>query len=329
MVINQMASFNPQNNEKAIPGRMQVAELSTLIILLGYLVTGGIWGCTGMSEGTKDVTSRHKVPGAPSETIMDTKTGRDISYGQLIEHLSQVRIVYVGEHHTNVRHHEIQLEIIRTLAALRPNIVIGMEMFDRSYQPKLERWTAGQMTWDEFLKQVHWYANWKYSSDLYRDILDYIRSRQLQLVGLNIPFCLPSKIAIGGLASLSAAERAQLPQEIDTTQGAHREYIAAIFEEHHFTGKSDFEFFYEAQCAWEDGMAQAIADQGEPDMMVVLVGNGHIVRKFGIPERAHKRLALPYRTVYLATHGMTVTAEDADFIWTTASATDRNDNPHR
>jgi len=260
---------------------------------------------------------------------MDTQTGRYISFGQLIEHLNQVRIVYVGEQHTNVRHHEIQLEIIRALTALRSNIVIGMEMFDRSYQPKLERWKAGQMTWDEFLQQVHWYANWKYPSDLYRDILDYIRSRELQLVGLNIPFCLPSKIALGGLASLSAAERAHLPQEIDTTQDAHREYIAAIFEAHHFPGKSDFEFFYEAQCAWEDGMAQAIADQGELDMMVVLAGNGHIVRKLGIPERANKRLALPYRTVYLATHEMTVTARDGDFIWTTGSQTSRTENPHR
>lgn len=267
--------------------------------------------------------------GALSETVIETRTGRQVTFEELVERLSQVRVVYVGEQHTNIRHHEIQLEIIRALAVLKPNMIVGMEMFDRSYQPKLDQWKAGQMTWDAFLKQVHWYANWKYPADLYKDILDFVRSRELQLVGLNIPFCLPSKIALGGLDSLSRAERAQLPRNIDTTQRAHREYVAAIFEEHHFPGQNEFESFYEAQCAWEDGMAEAIADQGEVDMMVALVGNGHIVRKFGIPERAYKRVALAYRTVYLATHGMTVTAADGDFIWTTASQTDRKDNPHR
>jgi len=206
---------------------------------------------------------------------------------------------------------------------------IGMEMFSRDYQSKLDLWTTGQWTLEEFLRHVHWYANWKYPADLYKDILDYIRSRQLQLVGLNIPFCLPPKIALGGLTSLSPAERAQLPKDIDTTRQDHRDYIATIFEEHHFKGKGDFESFYEAQCAWEDGMAQTIADQGDVDMLVVLVGNGHIVRKFGIPQRAYKRLALPFRTVYLATHEMTVTAADGDFIWTTASPNNRGGNPHR
>ena len=85
-------------------------------------------------------------------------------------------------------------------------------------------------------------------------------------------------------------------------------------------GRDDFENFYAAQCAWEDGMARAVADNLDHSTMVVLVGNGHIVRKFGIPNRAFKRNQAPFLTVYLASPRMPASLTDGDFIWITPSA---------
>jgi uncharacterized iron-regulated protein len=250
-------------------------------------------------------------------TIFDTAGGKAIGFDQLIEQLSQARVIYVGERHTAMAHHRVQLKIIQALTEKKGHIRVGMEMFDYTYQPKLDQWSTGKLQWDDFLKQVHWYANWRYDDILYKEILDYIQERRLTLVGINIPFHLPPKIAVGGLESLSKSERALLPDTIDTSQSDHRAYVEEIFKTHAIKGREDFNNFYAAQCAWEDGMAQAIADHLGPETMVVVVGNGHIVKKFGIPKRAFARNQLPFRTVYLATPDMAVSRQDGDFIWVT------------
>lgn len=252
----------------------------------------------------------------PAGAIIDGATGKTIAFDQLIQRLAQTRVVYVGERHTDQTHHQIQLTIIRALVDKGVDIRVGMEMFDHTYQKVLDEWSAGDLQWDDFLKKCQWYANWKFDDHLYEDILAYIQQRHLKLIGLNIPFCIPPKIAVGGLENLTAADRSQLPKHIDTTQPEHRAYLEEIFKMHHMR-QTDFEDFYEAQCAWEDGMAKAVADNLDHANMVVLAGNGHIVRKFGIPDRAFKRSHASFRTVYLAGPNMSVSLKDADFIWAT------------
>ena len=256
------------------------------------------------------------------ETIVETISGHQLSFTDLVDRLAPYRIVYIGEQHPLNRHHEIQLQIIKALADKNKSVCIGMEMFDHTYQQKLDQWSSGDLTWPEFLRQVHWYANWKYPADLYKEILLFVQSHSLALVGLNIPFYLSPKIAIGGLDSLSTMDRSLLPKDIDTSQADHRAYLETIFDQHHFHGKGDFQFFYEAQCAWEDGMAQKVAENlDRAAKMVVIAGNGHIIHKFGIPERANKRRPAPYCTIILGTSEMDAASDDGDFIWTTAPGT--------
>ena len=76
-----------------------------------------------------------------------------------------------------------------------------------------------------------------------------------------------------------------------------------------------------AQCVWDDGMAESIVRNYTGSKMIILAGNGHIYRKFGIPERAYRRTNLPYQTVYLAAIGTKADLSDGDYIWVTESAT--------
>ena len=216
-------------------------------------------------------------------TIWDAGNDRAIDFEALMAEAAKTRVLYIGERHTNPDHHRVQLDIIQGLVRRGLPVTVGMEMFDRTYQAKLDQWTAGRYDWPTFLNETHWYANWKFDDALYREILEYIRSEGIRLVGLNIPFWLPPKIATGGLDSLSAQERAYLPTRIDTGIAAHRAYIEEIYKMHRLRGRENFDYFYQAQCAWEDGMAQAIADHLDGGIMVVLAGNGHIQGKFGIP----------------------------------------------
>jgi uncharacterized iron-regulated protein len=255
--------------------------------------------------------------------IISADTGNPISYTDLIAELSQVQIVYVGEKHTDPFHHEIQLRIIKDIRSLNQHTVVGMEMFDRSYQNVLNQWTNGKLDQKTFIKQTHWYANWKMDYALYGDILDFIKKNQLPLIGLNIPFHIPSKIATGGIHSLSNAEKKYLPKDIDTSNANHRNYVKKIFDLHHVKGMDDFEDFYAAQCAWDDAMAQAIAKNLGSKKMVAIIGNGHIIKKFGVPNRAYKRTNASFKTVYLAPPGSDIDRSFADYIWLTPSKQDK------
>jgi uncharacterized iron-regulated protein len=114
-------------------------------------------------------------------------------------------------------------------------------------------------------------------------------------------------------------EKKHLPRQMDLANEAHREYVKNIFEPHknHFRGEVKFENFYAAQCVWEDAMAEAIADNLNNDVMVVLAGNGHIQFKYGIPDRAFKRTGASFATIYPAPIGAEVDPGIADFIWVT------------
>ncbi len=259
-------------------------------------------------------------------TIISAKTGNPVGFEQLLADLKSVRLVYIGESHTNRSHHQIQLEIINALSEAVSDLSVGMEMFDFTYQSVLDQWSAGQLEEDEFIEKVHWYANWRYPFELYRGILETIRDNRIPLVGLNIPFHIPSKVRIGGLESLTDSDAAFLPSEIDTTDAAHRAYVEPVFRQHSFGGGAAFEYFYQAQCLWEETMADTIDRNMSAGTMVVLAGNGHIIYKFGIPERAFRRNRLPYRTIYLATAGREIELAFADYIWITP-ATEKSRRP--
>jgi uncharacterized iron-regulated protein len=284
--------------------------IKTLTMLICCLI---LTGCT-MKPTVLMTIEGLDTPVTPGQ-IIDTASGETISFNQLIEALGTARVIYVGEQHTSVKHHRQQLDVIQALVEKGRHISVGMEMFDHTYQGQLDRWSAGELQWEDFLKQVHWYANWKFDDTLYKEILLYIKSRSLPLVGLNIPFHLPAKIAVGGIETLSTQERELLPDRVDLSNAEHRAYVETVFGMHNLKGRKNFDNFYAAQCAWEDGMAQAIADNLKQRVMVVIAGNGHIVRKFGIPDRAYSRTNAPFRTIYMATPHSQATLADADYIW--------------
>jgi uncharacterized iron-regulated protein len=276
-----------------------------------------MFGAGGCAVTPKTLSIKDNPTRLMENTIFRTDTATVVSRQQMIDGLARTRVVYVGESHTNASHHAIQLEIIKALAQNTPHLAIGMEMFDRTYQPVLDRWVAGELDETTFLERTHWYANWRFDYGLYRDILEYAKEKRLRVVALNVPFQIPPKIRVGGIASLSESDRRHLPETIDTTDADHRAYLKSIFDLHAFHGRDAFDYFYEAQCTWEDAMAEAVADNLEAGTMVILAGNGHIIRKFGIPNRAFARTGAPFKTIYLASVGNEAELSWADYLWVT------------
>jgi uncharacterized iron-regulated protein len=296
-----------------------------LILMTCLVVTITAWGCTGR---LKQLMIKETATSFPIGSIISTKTGDAVSFETLMADLETAQIIYIGESHTNSDHHQVQRTILQAVFSRFPALIVGMEMFDHTYQSQLNEWSAGKLEEAVFLQKVHWYANWRYDFGLYRDILSFIKTNHIKLVGLNLPFHIPPKIAVGGIETLSEEEKGHLPKEIDTTDAAHREYVGTIFSHHNIPGRDNFDYFYTAQCTWEDTMADTIAHHLFSGKMLVLAGNGHIIRKFGIPNRAYNRTKAEYRTLYLAEAGGALELSAADYIWVTSPLENPGFPPH-
>jgi uncharacterized iron-regulated protein len=240
-----------------------------------------------------------------------------VSFEEMMADLSGVEIVYLGEIHTNRDHHTIQLKIIKALMKNHKDLQVGMEMFDVTYQAVLDKWSAGDLDETAFLEKTHWYAEWNFDYSLYRDLMEFFKEKKIKIRALNIPSYIPPRIAVGGIGNLSENDKKLLPEAIDTGINDHREYLEKIFEHHHIRGQRKFEYFYAAQCVWEEVMADNTANSAKNGMMVILAGNGHIVRKYGIPDRTFKRNGKPFRTVLPTPVGSRAEFAYADYIWVT------------
>ena len=239
---------------------------------------------------------------APVEGVLDARTGRTVSFEDMIEDLATVPMVFVGESHTNPEHHEIQRRIIEALSGRNPGVLVGMEMLQRPYQPVLDRWSAGEMDERTFLREAAWYDLWS-DWNLYAPILRLAKERRLRVVGLNVDRGIIRGINMKGLAGIDDGLRAQIPADIDTTVKAHEKAIREIFGNHPGVESAEARFrrFYEAQCTWDDTMAEsavlALGDAPKGSAIVVLAGSMHVMNFYAIPERARKRNGLAYRVV--------------------------------
>ena len=292
--------------------------------ILLFLLLGLFLGC---AVAPKELQIEGHTKSYPPETIIQTASGLSVTFDQMMADLYTARIIYVGEQHTRPRHHGIQLKILKQLSAVYPDISVGMEMFSKPYQPILNRWTKGELTRPQFIAQTHWYANWKFDYALYENLLSFTKEHRIPLVGLNVPFHIPSKVAAGGIDNLLPAQKAHLPDTIDTTNAEHRAFVKSIFEKHPRRGLNNFEYFYEAQCVWEDTMAAAVSQKIADGRMIVFAGSGHLRHHYGIPLRAYRRSAATYRTVIPVAAGETVKPDIADYIWVTGRAPAKPPHP--
>ena len=282
---------------------------------VGVITLSLFWGCAVKSD---TVLIKDTSTAVGPDTIISAKTGNTVTFDELMNDLNSSQIVFIGERHTNPSHHAVQLKIIEAVFKNRHSMKVGMEMFDRSYQPVLDLWTAGLLEEEIFLRKVHWYANWRFDFALYRNIFLFIKENRIKILALNIPFHIPSRIRVGGIDNLADDDKQYLPKEIDTSNTAHRNYAEEVFHRHHFKSNVKFDDFYMAQCVWDESMAESIASNLGNKTIVVLAGNGHIQYKYGIPDRTFRRTGVSFRTIYLAPAGEEVELGIADYIWVTA-----------
>lgn len=267
------------------------------------------------------------------EHIVHVPTGVEMTQDQLIDYISHAKVIYIGEMHTNMKHHQIQLDLIKALEKRFPGkITVGMEMFPRSAQASLDEWSRGDLDKKSFAKI--WHTHWQQDLNYYIDIFDYIKNNNIPLLGLNA-----SQEEIGLLSEMGLEEFLKStrwdPSEFDPLDPYQKQAMEAFFQGHGH-GTKMFDRFYQRMLLWDGTMARAILDyfsseNGKDRKMVVLAGGFHVNFGFGIPRRVFKKLPEPYAIVLPHTVSlpenrssllMNVQFPDlplyyADFIWAT------------
>ena len=203
-------------------------------------------------------------------------------------------ILYLGEVHNSVADHAAQLEILESIYAQNPNVAIALEMFQRPFQPVIDRYLAGEISEAELLEQTEYESRWGFPWEYYAPIVRFALEKQLPLLALNAPNEIVSQVSRQGLDSLEGDDfRYIAPLEaIDTSNVDYKNFVTNAFS-HHSHDNFNFDNFFAAQVIWDETMAMTIADfkQANPDtQVVVLAGQGHVAYGYGIPDRVARRL---------------------------------------
>ncbi len=308
-----------------------------LLLLGGFVLSGCVKRPTPPTWVSKILIMNQPIG---EEEIFILPEGDKISFSQLIDDLSRTRVILMGETHDQVEHHRIEMKVLQGLLEKGKDVAVGMEMFERSQQPILDHWSQGLLTEEEFLKEVNWDTTWGMDYNLYKGILDEIKGQHLKVLGLNIERDLVRKVAHSGIGGLSLEDKEKLPK-MDLTDRQHRRYIASIYKSHHGGSAEDFEKFYEAQCLWDEAMAETFSQflqsrEGRGKTVLIFAGRGHVVFDFGIPKRSYRRTSIPYKTIVLKEWSKEM-SEDfvfagnasslANFLWITQPAPPEKKRP--
>ena len=252
-------------------------------------------------------------------------------FHDIIAELADNRVVFVGETHTSMADHDLQLRIIEALHRLQPDLAIGLEMFPTSSQKALDAYSGGDGAMDErrFLKASGYFQVWNQDYRLYRDIITFARSKGIPLIGINLDKEVTKTVfKTGSTEALPEATKKELPLDRDLSLPGYAERLALIHDMHQTAGHGNgpLSGFIQAQALWDEAMAEHIAaylTRHPGRRMVVLAGTQHTRKDTGIPPRLARRLQLRQATVAALpadAAGTDLTAT-ADFVFVTAAVT--------
>jgi uncharacterized iron-regulated protein len=251
------------------------------------------------------------------QRLYDLSLGKEIYLSEAAAQLKNNRIILVGEHHSNKKHHEAQLAVVRTLKKSGVNVAVGLEMFRSDSQEALDRWLSGDIAEEKF--QQIYYDNWNYPWSAYQMIFDYTRKKEIPLIGLNVSRKITRQVSRQGFNSLTAAQRGELSNITCRVDKEYLEYIKNAFGGHAH-GNLNFNYFCEAQLVWDNVMAINTLNylKKNPDtVVVILTGTGH-ARKGAIPRQIRSRSDVSYAVMLPAVKGIVdpenISSKDADYL---------------
>jgi len=221
--------------------------------------------------------------------ITDTATGEIITPAEMVTRLQDTGLLFIGETHTSLDFHKVQLRVLRELHESGREVLIGLEMFPYTRQESLDNWNKNLYSESGFVELAGWYKYWSYNWGYYRDIFLFARDNGLRMFAINTPRDVVTAVRKKGFEDLTEEEAAHIPNEVAPVTDEQRKMYNAFFDVddslHRALDDDALEGMYRAQTTWDATMGwnalQVLKKHGGSDaIMVVLIGSGHVT--FGL-----------------------------------------------
>lgn len=233
-------------------------------------------------------------------SIKGIKPEKTLNMEEIIEQIKFKPVIYIGERHENFEDHKIQLKVIMGLHEKGRKIAIGMEMFQRPFQKSINDYLSGNINEKQFLKSTEYYKRWQFDYNLYREIIEYAKVKEIPVIALNQWTEIIKKVSREGIDGLDFIEKREIPEDMDMSDENYRDILKEVFSTHRNHESRNFEYFVQSQILWDETMAQTAADfmAKNPDyQMIILAGVGHIMYGSGIPNRLKRITGKDYVTL--------------------------------
>jgi uncharacterized iron-regulated protein len=226
-----------------------------------------------------------------------------VAVQEILARAAAAKVVLLGESHDNADHHRWELQTVAALAALRPKLVLGFEMYPRRVQGALDRWVAGELSEQEFLQASDWSRVWGYEAAFYLPLFHFARLNRVPMLALNVERDLVRAVSAQGFDAMPPEKREGVSVPAPASEG----YLKRLFEAYSLhpdkkdtaPARTDPAFlrFVEAQLVWDRAMAQVLAEATlrDPDALAVgIMGSRHIANGEGV---AHQLQSLGVKSI--------------------------------
>jgi uncharacterized iron-regulated protein len=310
--------------------------------MIGHgLLIGLLWMTAGCAATDASVSPTPPPTEFREGQIIDTANGQFISLEQLVSHLLQQDVVYLGEEHHNRFHINSALSVLNGLSAAGRRPVLAMEMFGWDAQPLLDRYVGGaELSRQEFLSQVGWSQNWGGAFETYEPLVAFAKHERLGLVALNPPKSLVRLVAREGLDHAREEadwKRWKMQDETIVDDPLYRQRIFDQLRACHGGGSDDmYRTMYEASMVRDEGMARTVVALVESirersdalaGPVVSYTGGGHVQYNLPVANRVVRRLSGNVRqtSLYMTSYERgrqddvreMLDGKIADYVWLT------------
>lgn len=107
------------------------------------------------------------------------------SFDDLVIACYKADLIYIGDFHALPRSQEFAARLIREIAARSRRTVLAVEMVYGRHQRLLDRWMAGDMPEEEFLRRIRYRLEWGYSWSAFSEIFHAARDHGLRVYGID------------------------------------------------------------------------------------------------------------------------------------------------
>lgn len=300
--------INPVNRKLR---KMRVGKALATLLVSAMAVTPA---CTIASEDAVD--KKDAICNRAGQWI-NPASGNAVAPDQIMRSAAETGIVLMGENHASLEHHRWQAQTLAGLHALKPYMTIGFEMFPRTVQSALDRWSSGELSQAAFLTESRWSEVWGFDADHYMPLFDLARQNRLPMLALNVDRSLVGRIGREGWSAVPKGERQGVSKPAPASE-AYKDSLARVFMtkmqhatpggswgEHNDSSQQKADYkpeitvetvmamesftrFVEAQLVWDRAMAEALltAKRADPERLVVgVMGSGHLDGGHGVPHQ--------------------------------------------